>query len=189
VSGKEKAKSYAKRAVSSNDEKILQKVLKQREKEYESDNKFKNSPYKWLKNCPSGRKGKIAEDLILEWCAVKKLRSERGDKKNYDLLIENKRVEVKLSFLWETGVFKFQQIRNKQNYQYCLCLGVSPDEISAWLIPKNELRRNRPGLKPQHGGKKGVDTKWLSFRPEDPPKWIDKYGDGLSAVQRLRKKR
>ncbi len=188
MSGK-KTELHAKHAIGSNDEQIVLRLLKVMQRKYESDNQYRNSRYNWMRNCPSGRKGKIAEDLILEWCTAKKLRSERGDKKNYDLLIENKRVEVKLSFLWETGIFKFQQIRNKQSYQYCLCLGISPDEINAWLIPKNELRRDRPGLQPQHGGKKGVDTKWLSFSPEHPPKWIKKYGDDLSAVQRLLKKR
>ena len=40
--------------------------------------------------------------------------------------------------LWQTGTYKFQQIRN-QNYRFVVCLGISPHDAHCWIIPKNVL--------------------------------------------------
>jgi hypothetical protein len=43
------------------------------------------------------------------------------------MLINGHRVEIKFSTLWQEGIYNFQQIRD-QNYEYAVCLGISPFE-------------------------------------------------------------
>ncbi|MDA8399734.1 MAG: hypothetical protein M0008_06755 [Actinomycetota bacterium] len=47
-------------------------------------------------------------------------------------------MEIKVSTLWQSGVYKFQQIRD-QEYDYLLYLGVPPFDAHAWLLPKSVL--------------------------------------------------
>ena len=102
------------------------------------------------------------------------------------MVISGVRVEVKYSSLWtDNGIYKFQQIRD-QDYEYCFCLGVSPFDAHAWFIPKSELMGDKPpSLVPQHGGKAGRDTKWLSFPAASPPHWPASFGGTLSEVYGL----
>lgn len=95
-------------------------------------------------------------------------------------------MEVKYSSLWtDNQQYRFQQIRD-QDYDYCFCLGVSPFDVHAWFIPKDELMVDRPPAPgPQHGGQAGRDTKWLAFPADDPPTWLATYGGTLADVYRL----
>ncbi len=101
-------------------------------------------------------------------------------------MIADWRVEVKYSSLWTNDEsYKFQQIRD-QNYDYCLCLGVSPFDVHAWFMPKHELMIDRPpSLVPQHNGRAGRDTRWLSFPADAPPEWLSPFGGTLTDVYRL----
>ena len=89
-----------------------------------------------------------------------------------------------MSTLWESGVYKFQQIRD-QEYDFCLCIGLSPFESSAWLLPKEVLMEFVIGHMGQHTGVRGSDTAWLSFPAHAPLDWMEPYGDTLFAVYEL----
>jgi hypothetical protein len=102
------------------------------EKEYAA---WKDSPFEWILKLPPGSKGKLGKHLIYQWCALKGLAIDRSPDSEADMLINGHRVEVKFSTLWKTGVYKFQQIRN-QNYEYSICLVVSPNEAHCWVISK-----------------------------------------------------
>jgi hypothetical protein len=93
-------------------------------------------------------------------------------------------VEIKFSTLWKTGVYKFQQIRD-QNYDYCFCLGVSPFEAHAWLIPKAVLREHVIGKMGQHTGVAAADTAWLSFTVGEAYEWMKPHGGSLSDVKAI----
>ncbi|MDW8236734.1 MAG: hypothetical protein RMK98_08975 [Bacteroidia bacterium] len=84
------------------------------------------------------------------------------------------RIEIKFSTLWRTGVYKFQQLRD-QPYDLLLCLGLSPQEAHLWTFPKSEALWYAT---PQHGGKEGKDTYWLSLSPRELQKYKD-YGGKL----------
>ena len=63
---------------------------------------------------------------------------------------------------------------------------MSPFDAHAWFIPKSELMTDKPpALVPQHGGRVGRDTKWLSFPAVSPPEWLEPYGGTLARVQKL----
>jgi hypothetical protein len=160
------------------------------EKQYTKASKdpWSYSPFGWIKKLPSRTIGAIGEKLVAEWAESKKFKVERTGDSQADRLINGKRIEIKFSTLWANKpIYKFQQIRD-QNYEYCFCLGVSPNAVHAWLIPKKELMQVREGLTHQHGGAAGTDTYWLDFDPTDPPAWLKPFGGTLSQVEILIKK-
>ena len=123
---------------------------------------WEGSPFAWIMAMSSRRKGKISEQLVAGWCAAKGLNVVRSGDAEADRIIEGHRVEIKFSSLWESGIYKFQQIRD-QNYEYVICLGVCPFDAHCWVIPKDLLREHIIGHTPQHMGRRGTDTFWLSF--------------------------
>jgi hypothetical protein len=72
----------------------------------------------------------------------------------------------------------FQQIR-EQNYEYSVCLGISPFEAHCWVVSKPILRKNVIGHLGQHIGSSGQETAWFSVNPLQPPEWLIPYGATL----------
>ena len=136
------------------------------------------SPFLWVLGLPAGSKGKLGKHLIYSWCALKGISVERSPDSEADMLINKHRVEIKFSTLWKSGIYKFQQIRN-QNYDYSVCLGISPFEAHCWVISKQILLENVIGHLGQHTGIKGIETAWFSVNPISPPIWIKPYGGSL----------
>jgi hypothetical protein len=138
-----------------------------------------SSPFAWIRSRPSRQVGKIGEQLVSEWCKKKGFTVLRSGDSQCDLIINDKRVEIKFSTLWESGVYTFQQIRN-QDYQYAILLGLSPSCAHCWVVQKNLLYRYVIGHTPQHTGKIGTETFWLSFPVNNPPDWLIECGGSLS---------
>jgi len=134
-----------------------------------------NSPFAWIRACPSRQIGKIGERLVAGWCAGRGLQVIGCRDPEADLLIEGHRVEVKFSTLWESGIYVFQQIRN-QNYEYVICLGLSPFDAHCWVIPKEVALKK---ASPQHTGRGGEETFWLHVKVDSPPLWLSEYGGSL----------
>ena len=88
-----------------------------------------------------------------------------------------------MSTLWEGGFYKFQQLRD-QDYDFALCLGVSPFDAHCWVLPKRVLLEGwtskATGITPQHGGSAGTDTAWLNVYPEGAPEWLNPWGGRLA---------
>lgn len=151
---------------------------------HEEEDPWRDSPFGWIKTRPSRQRGKIGEQLVAGWCAAKGFDVVRSPDAEADRLIEGRRVEIKFSTLWKSGVYKFQQIRD-QNYEYAICLGLSPFDAHCWVIPKSLLRRHVIGHTPQHMGRRGSDTAWLSFEASNPAKWLSSCGGRLAKAARL----
>lgn len=149
----------------------------------DEDDPWIGSPFAWILEQPSRSRGAIGEKLVAGWCASKDFDVARSPDSQADRIIEGWRVEVKFSTLWKSGGFKFQQIR-EQDYEYCLCLGVSPFDAQAWLLPKAVLREHVIGHMGQHTGATGTDTAWLGFQAGKPYPWMAPYGDRLADVRR-----
>ncbi|MGH9180280.1 MAG: hypothetical protein ACRDY5_00990 [Acidimicrobiales bacterium] len=99
------------------------------------------SPFEWIKKTPSSRRrGKIGEQLVAGWSAAKGLDVIASPDSEADRIIHGYRIEVKFSTMWETGIYRFQQVRD-QNYDYAFCLGVAPFDAHAW-----RCRRRGHGL-------------------------------------------
>jgi hypothetical protein len=139
---------------------------------------WQGSPFEWILKLPPGSKGKLGKQLVYQWCALKGLAVDRSPDSEADMLINGHRVEIKFSTLWKTGIYKFQQIR-EQNYEYSVCLGISPFEAHCWVVSKAILRKNVIGHLGQHTGSSGQETAWFPVNPNKPPEWIKPYGGTL----------
>lgn len=148
------------------------------------DDPWLGSPFAWILTQPSRSKGAIGEKLISGWCATKGFDVVRSGDSEADRIVEGHRIEIKFSTLWKSGGFKFQQIRD-QDYAYCLCIGISPFDAQAWLLPKDVLRQHVIGHMGQHTGATGTDTAWLGFQAMTPLSWMAPYGGTLAAVRDL----
>ena len=98
--------------------------------------------------------------------------------------IQGYRIEVEFSTQWESGVYKFQQIRD-QDYAFLICLGLSPTNAHCWIIPKEVLYDHVIDHKPQHRGKEGKDTYWLTVVPDRPDDWLEPYGGTLAYASQV----
>lgn len=173
--------------ISDPDVQILAALAADKESEYADDDAmWVGSPFRWIKTRPSRQIGSIGESLVAGWCAARGFDVVRSPDSQADRIVNGHRIEIKFSTLWtDNHIYKFQQIRD-QNYDYCFCIGVSPFDAHAWLIPKRELSVSRPpSLVPQHGGAAGRDTKWLSFEASTPPAWLKPFGGRLGDVAKL----
>lgn len=139
---------------------------------------WSGSPFEWVLTLPSGSKGKLGKRLVYQWCAIKGLSINNSPDTEADMLINGHRVEIKFSTLWKTGIYKFQQIRD-QNYEYSICLGISPYEAHCWIISKAILRKNVIGHLGQHTGANSQETAWFTVNPKKPPEWIGQCGGSL----------
>lgn len=144
----------------------------------EGYNAWVDSPFEWILHLPAGSKGKLGKQLVYQWCALKGLAVDRCTDSEADMLINGHRVEVKFSTLWKSGVYKFQQIRD-QNYEYSVCLGISPFEAHCWVLSKSILKRFVIGHLGQHTGGDGKETAWITINPSNPLEWITPYGGTL----------
>jgi len=145
------------------------------------------SPFAWIRLHSSRRRGKIGEQLVSGFLAAKGFGVGPASGSSADRLVNGCRVEIKFSTLWETGVYKFQQIRD-QDYQVLICLGVSPFDAHCWAILKTALVRPLAGFAGQHTGSAGKDTAWLSVNPATGHDWLSPYGgrlrDGIASLKK-----
>ena len=83
--------------------------------------------------------------------------------------------------LWKNGSYKFQQLRD-QNYEFVICLGISPFDVHCWVLPKTVVMQKWESgeIGSQHGGRAGKDTAWLTVFPDNVPKWLQAFGGKLS---------
>ena len=147
---------------------------------------WQGSPFEWILSLPSGSKGKLGKRLVNQWCAIKGLSIDSSPDSQADMLINGHRVEIKFSTLWEVNIYKFQQIRD-QNYEYAVCLGISPFEAHCWVVSKKILREYVIGHLGQHTGSKGQETAWFAVNPQSPPNWMLPCGGTLEHAYKVLK--
>jgi hypothetical protein len=156
-------------------------------REFERDQlPWEGSPFVWILNLPSGSKGKLGKRLVYQWCAIKGLSIDSSPDSEADMLVNGHRVEIKFSTLWQNGIYKFQQIRD-QNYEYAICLGISPYEAHCWVVSKKILRKNVIGHLGQHTGSGGQETAWFTVNPQSPPEWLSACGGTLEQAYKVLK--
>ena len=157
------------------------------EGDYQEDGvDWTGSPFAWMQSRPSGQKGVIFKKLVAGWCAGKGLNAYRLPGKEATLLVEGLRIQIKGSFLWKAGTYRFQQFRD-QNYDLVICLGLSPFAAHCWAIPKSEIMSawEDGEIRTQHMGDLGVDTAWFAADPYDPPEWLAPWGGSLPQAYQI----
>ena len=144
---------------------------------------WESSPFGWIRQVPSRSAGAIGEKMLSGYLAAKGFDVVRSPDTEADRIVGGKRTEMKMSTLWQTGGYKFQQIRD-QNYDYIIFLGLSPFHAHGWAVPKTlVMEKWRSGAIPsQHGGRGGKDTAWLHVMPESPQPWLGEWGGSLASM-------
>lgn len=151
-----------------------------------SSSSWSGSPFEWVISLPSASKGKLGKRLVNQWCAIKGLSTTNSPDSQADILINGHRVEIKFSTLWEANIYKFQQIRD-QNYEYAVCLGISPFDAHCWVISKSILRKFVIGHTGQHTGSASQETAWFEVDPQSPPDWLAPCGGTLEQAYKVLK--
>lgn len=147
---------------------------------------WQGSLFGWLSELPLGKRERIGQQLVAGWCAAKGLDVTASGDSEADRVIGGRRMEIKFSTLWKNGLYVFQQIRD-QDYEYAVCLGVSPFDAHCWVVSRDVLRAHVIGHTPQHRGRAGTDTFRLRFPAAAPPAWLSPCGGKLTqAFQVLR---
>ena len=146
------------------------------------DDPWVGSPFEWLKRRPSRQVGAIGELLIERWLQTNGIPVVRPPDSDADRIVAGRRAEIKLSTLWATGHYKFQQLRD-QDYEFAILMGISPHDAHCWVIPKADLIRLwkvEHVISAQHNsGHGGTDTAWMDVDPANPPEWLKPFGGTL----------
>jgi hypothetical protein len=164
-----------------NDHQELMLITDQLKLEYtKAIDVWESSPFKWIRLESSKRKGAVGEKIVERWLKSHGLDVRRSPDSDADRLVEGVRAEIKMSTLWENNVYKFQQLRN-QNYEFAICLGLSPHDVHCWVIPKPDLIQlwKSGKIGSQHNGSRGSETAWFSVDPTNVPTWLEPYGGTL----------
>lgn len=157
-------------------------IIENLHNDYSSSNLiWKESPFAWIKSLPSKTVGKIGEQIVERWCIEKNFDVKSSPDSDADRIIDGLRVEIKLSTLWQSGIYKFQQLRD-QAYDVVICLGISPFNIHCWVLSKRLiLEKWKSGeIRSQHGGRGGQDTAWIEVKPDNPHAWLTPRLGGLA---------
>lgn len=153
-----------------------------------ADDPWADSPFFWLRQRSSRQIGAIGEKLIEDWLISNGIPVTRPPDSDADRIIAGHRAEIKLSTLWASGRYKFQQLRD-QNYEFAVLMGISPHDAHCWVIPKKDLLRlwkTERVISAQHNsGHGGTDTAWMDVDPANPPEWLAPFGGTLDEALAL----
>ena len=167
---------------SQRDYEYLARILRGLESQHPGTRSWEDSPFKWVLALPSATKGAVARQLVTSWAHTLGIFPEQVTIENQIYLdLDGTLVQIKFSTLWDSGYYRFQQIRDK-DYAFCLCFGLAPYDMHAWLIPKQVLDTHVIGTKGQHTGAGSGETWWLEISPMSQETWLDDFGSQLSDV-------
>lgn len=137
---------------------------------------YNRSIFKNLKRLSSKRKGKYFEMLVEEILTNRGYDVEKPSSTDHDRIVNSLKLEIKGSFLWDDKyVFRWQQIRLKQDYDLICFLALYPDRVELLGATKQDVRDNLEitdeygrWIYNQHGGKKvNSGTFFIQGVPED----------------------
>lgn len=133
----------------------------------------------WIRKLSTCGKGVVGERLAAEYLrTVGNNNVGRGIGPEHDLMVDGTKYEAKLSCLNETGLFKWLQIRVQDDYQKLFLIGVYPEHVRAWCLPKEDLGDLvfKGILKAQQGGRRhNSQIMYLGVDAESIPEWLSQY--------------
>lgn len=149
-------------------------------------NQWSGSVFERIHNLRSPKKkGAFGENFFEQYCVRLGMNVDRPPRLPNgkpdvaaDRIVNGHRVEVKLSTLADNGTFTFLQIRD-DDYDYLFFLGIAPNVIQTWLIPKPVAMEHMAEGHGQHGGKNETLTRMLKVNGPDKalkPEWLNGWG-------------
>lgn len=161
---------------------LLVQISNNLKSQYEGEsNPWEGSAFAWIKGGIASRtKGKVGELLVQNFLQSQGFSVSASAGTDSDLSVDGRKVEIKLSTLWNGGFYKFQQIR-QQEYDILFCLGISPNDAYAWVVAKSDIQWDT--MSHQHGGQRGTDTWWIRCEPANcPHDWLRPSDGDLSKI-------
>jgi hypothetical protein len=74
---------------------------------------WENSPFQWISEAPSARKGAVGRKLVRGWAEKERLPVANKSGRGHAFRVSQLCVAVKLSWVWANGLFVFEQIRDE----------------------------------------------------------------------------
>ncbi|MDD6055510.1 MAG: hypothetical protein SOW25_02650 [Helicobacter sp.] len=147
---------------------IAQSVFSEIEQEVNQMTKWKStSKYVKIRNLQIDKRGSFGERLLRDIFSKERnisLAYQDGDQGEWDIQINNIKIEVKTSSLDVNGKFQNESIRNTTNCDYICFIGVAPDNIYMRLEKISEIDFATLHNRGKRGT--GVGYKW-DFKPYD----------------------
>ena len=129
---------------------------------------WQGSPFAWVYPLPSAAIGKIGRKLVERLCRDDGLVAHRP---GYRVRVRGAHgpvdLSVKFSVLGLSQEYFFENVQDS-GYDFLFCLGVSPGDVHAWVIPLEKFQT----AKDQHG----KADKWMTFNPKNPPELFRECG-------------
>ena len=123
-----------------------------------------HSRYGWMRVLSSATRGKLGRQLA--WGLIDRVLSCQVEGNRWGLVVNNKRISVKTSMLWEKGNYKFEQLKKTQGeheVDFFFLLGISPNNVHVWVVASRYYEK----FKKQHG----EDSRWFGIDPQNPEAW------------------
>ena len=134
---------------------------------YNNHNKWLTGDFIKVKTLGNSKIGKLGEDFIEAICKelnwkYKRMRAN-GE---YDIEIKNKKYEIKSASEDTSGKFQFNNIRYDYQYDYILCVGVSPNDLWFGLFDKSGIVTGKYGRLVSMGGGQNAQFKLTKSKKE-----------------------
>lgn len=125
-----------------------------------------NSPLSGYKNLDIDKRGSFGERLIKDVMSpkVRRIEYNDGDQGDWDIKIENKKIEIKTSSIDKNNKFQNEGLKKDGDYDSIIFVGVEPNGINIKCAKKEEI--NFEDLHSREERKTGTGSKW-DLKKED----------------------
>ena len=126
----------------------------------ESGSDWKNAPLSDYKSLEIDKRGSFGERLIKDAMTprVRRIEYNDGDQGDWDLKIENKKLEIKTSSIDKSGKFQNEGLKKYGNYDAVVFVGVEPEFVNIKCVKKENIDFDK--LNSRENRKTGVGHKW-----------------------------
>ena len=136
--------------------------------EDEKTNKlYENSPFKTVRNLPTGTKGKRFEQITHNILTKMGYKVELANTPVFDRYVDGDRVEFKGSTLNARGVFNFLQLRLDDDFDYVILSTFWPLDLRLFKIKKEDIIKSSLLNSDQGGNRLNTNIVRLTGNPED----------------------
>ena len=110
-----------------------------------TQSKWVGSKYESIKKAPTTVKGDFGEDLVVDLFKLIDRKAERVNKGkgDFDVIeaITSTKYEIKLATEDVNGNFQFNGIKKEIEYDFVICIGVSPNDLWFNVFPKSKCNQ------------------------------------------------
>lgn len=133
-----------------------------------------DSPNFWIRTQNSHTKGYIGEQIVLARFADHEIQDRTSSE--HDRIVNGKKWEIKLSCLNENTELKWGHIKAVYDYDVLFLIGVYPDTIRMWNLPRALVTELREQKIIKYYKKATEDDQYpncyLPLKGHDLPKWL-----------------